>query len=486
MKKEWGFQLKFHKLLSKKNHPLAIILPWLIIFLAIFLRLYKVDHFPIHNEADALVHVWTGTSLLKNIRNPISNSIFVKEHQAVLFWRSDYKFYDTVRRFRFHLIDPYLDHPFLAMIFTSLPAWLFGFTDFVQVPQILVNLPAVLISVFSLFLVFYFAKRLFSLKTAYLSLLVYGFAPIFVFSHRQPYLENFLTPLFLLIFILIHQYLKTEQKSYFLALIFSTALASWIKLPGFSIVLIACFWFLKAKKSRQAFFIFMSGLLSLSLYFLYGLWVDKNHFLHTLAIQTGRGMDPNAFIRVLTSPDFYQPFMDGFYLIGFISIFSLLFFKNKKKIDFFLINFFFLLTLLVITTTKTNNFFWYRYPLYPFLAIAAGEIINKLLKEESPLLFFLIYFLGFFAIDALAVELPTLILRIGYIIPPAFIFLSYLRPKKKTAQIGSFLAVRIMLLLLLLLNILAILRYPTVQCQNARCLMPDKIIVNQNSLTPNP
>lgn len=477
-----NFFIKIHKQLRKNNLLVQIILPWIIIFFAIFLRLYKVDYFPIHNESDSIVHVWTGISLFKNIKKPISNSIFVKEYNQIMFWRSDYKYYDTVRRFGFHLIDPYLDHPPLAMIFISLPAKIFGFTDFTQVPQILVNLPAVFMSVFSLLLTFLLAKRLFDFKTACLGLMVYGFSPIFVFSHRQPYLENFITPVFLLVLIILNKYLKVEKKLYLFVLILLNAISSWIKLPAFWITIISCFWFIKAKKYRQTLIIFFTGAFSLFSYFCYGLWVDKNHFLYSFSIQSGRGMDINAFVRILTSPDFYQPFLDGFYLLGFIAIFALFIYRKKvhqknKKIDFFLLNFILWLILILITTNKTNNFFWYRYPIYPFLSIAIGVFLNRLLKTNGIFLFFPLYLLGFFGIDVLEISLPTTILRFSYLSILGLFFFNYLFPQKKINQLFSYYLIRAILIFILVLNILTVIKYPTFQCQNAKCLMPDKIIV---------
>lgn len=421
--------------------------------------------------------------MFKNFKRPISNSIFVKEYNQVMFWRSDYKFYDTVRRFRFHIIEPLLDQPPLGMLITAIPAKLFGFTDFTQIPQIIVFFPAIFASVFSLFFIFILAGQLFNLKIAYLSLIVYGLSPIYVFSHRQPYLENYITPLFLLGLILLHQYLKTNKKSLLLPVIFLLSICNWIKLTAFSLTAIVCFWLFRAKKYREVLTTLFVSLSSLLLYFLYGVLINKNHFFHTLSIQGNRGMDINAFFRIFTNPEFYQQFPDGIYLLGLISIFSLFVFhtaarRKNKNIDFFLLNFIFLLIVILITTGKKNNFFWYRFPLYPFFSIAIAIFIDKLLKNNNIFLFLPVLILGFFGIDAAGIKLPFFYLRLFYLLTLTIFFIRYLVPKKKLPQLICYYLVRIILVIILLLNALAVIKYPIINCYQANCPMPNKIVVN--------
>jgi 4-amino-4-deoxy-L-arabinose transferase-like glycosyltransferase len=464
--------------------PHYIILTWLLIFLAVFLRLYKFDHFPIHNEEDSIVHVWAGTTSLKRILNPISNSIFKEKWAKNLFWYSDYKYYDTVRRFSFHLIDPYLDHPPLAMLFIGLPSYVFGLTEFTPIPHVLMRMPAIFASVFSLFFTFILAKQLFSQKTAFLSLIVLSFSPIFVFSHRQPYLENFLTPLLLLSLIALKKYLKNKNnKKIFIILLVCAGLAPWIKITGIGITCLICFWFLKEKvKFKKTVQVVMATTLSLALYAAYGFLVNKDHFIKSLMLQSGRGMDINAFFKILLQPEFYSPFLDGSYILGFITIFALIIQRKNKKdketnqaIDFLTVNFILWLFIVLFTTNKSNNFFWYRIPLYPFLSISLGLFLEKLLNKKSLFLFLPVLLLGFFSLNALKIELSSLVIRMFYLLTLAPLGLKYLYPNNKILNKLSIITVKGTLLLILVLNILTILKYPSLYCQNANCVLPNKL-----------
>ena len=424
--------------------------------------------------------------MFNHLDKPISNSIFIADFTQQLIWFSDYKPYDTIQRFYFHLIDPFLDHPPLAMIITAIPAKLFGYNSFTQIPQILTFLPAVIISIFSLFFTYILANKLFGQTIAYFSLLVYSFTPTYVFSHREPYLENFLTPIYLLVFILLSKYLTPRTKlrlKHLITIVICCALVIWIKLPALILTAIVFFWLFQLKKIPQALLTLSAGILSLITYFIFALSINQSHFLNTLQIQSNRGMDPHIFLSIITSLNFYTPFPDSLYFLGLIVIISLLIFKPQlklKKINyhFFLFNFIFLLLSIIITTTEYNNFFWYRIPLYPFLSIATGIYLKKLLKQPHIFTFLPLYLLSFFFTTTFPLNLPTTIIRVIYLIPIFIFMIPYLKLNQPIInKIPSYFT-KVFLVFLLMINILVILKYPYFVCQTHSCPLPKKIIIN--------
>ena len=457
-----------------------IIVPWLLIYLALFLRVYKADIYPIHNESDSVKYVWAGNSLFRNFHKPVSNSIFIAELGENIIWRSDYNFFDTVRRFRFHLVEPFMDTPPLGMMYFAIPAYLFNYVNFSQIPPILYMLPAILLSILSLLFTFLLAKKLLGLKIAYLALIIYGFTPIFIYSHRLAYLENIITPLLLITLYLLYSNSIIPRTYKLILLLMISALSLWIKLPGIWIAFIITFWLIKWRKAKSALWVVGVTLVSLTLYLVYGLSINSQQFIKTMQIQGNRGMDINAFFTIMTAPDFYQPFHDGIYLIGFISIFALLFMRKKSdQLDFLTTNFILWLVVIILTTNKNNNFFWYRMPLYPFICISIAYYIDRLFRSNQILIAIPFLVLGFFGLDALQLHFSNSVLRLLFIILFVLILAPKIWPNSKLAlAFGKSISIAL-LILILGLNIITAIKYPNTQCLTDNCLMPDKIVVSK-------
>ena len=175
---------------------ITLSLVWFLIFLGIFLRSYKSDVYPVDNNDDGLFYAWAGLSLYENPLSPASHSIFDKDNPA-LIWRSQFMDYQPLDRFGLKLTQPWLDHPPLATLIIALPAKLLGYKTFEMIPQIIVRYPAIIAGIFTLYLTYLLARQLFGPATAVWSLTFLATVPYFVVAHRQSFLENFLTPVFL-------------------------------------------------------------------------------------------------------------------------------------------------------------------------------------------------------------------------------------------------------------------------------------------------
>ncbi|MFH0943532.1 MAG: hypothetical protein V1810_05190, partial [Candidatus Beckwithbacteria bacterium] len=177
----------------------------------------------------------------------------------------------------------------------------------------------------------------------------------------------------------------------------------------------------------------------------------------------------NSFFETITKPHFYGGFNDGWYILGFIFSFLMLTKLKKEKNKFF--NWFLSLWLLTLflATGRFNNSPWYYYPLIPFGAIAIGYFVNQLLKRSSLGLILPFWLLGFTGLDLLKIDMNSTLLRLGTI----FFFIPFVLNIKKV----TFWLVRLLLIILVLINIYVTLRYPTVHCQEERCLAPTKIIL---------
>lgn len=455
-----------------------VFLVWLVILVAILLRLFKFDAYPIHNNDDGLYHVWAGISSYRNILRPASLSIFTKNNQAV-FWMSQYNNSDTVRRFSLRLEQPYFDQPPLAMFFIALPAYLMHYLDFVQIPQILVRLPAIIASIFSLYLTYILAKIVFSRKVALLALMVYGFTPYYVFSQRQSYLENFLTPVILLGLIALKKYLQKPTKLMLGLILLTGFIAGWIKIVGFGLFLITSIWLLKNRLIKPFIINVSTGLGSILLYLAYGGLINWKQFIEIVFAQAGRGMYLSSFIYIFYSPEFYETFHDGWYFLNFITMFGLIIHLwQNKNARFISLNFIFCLFLVLLTAGVNNNSPWYRYPLFPFLSIATGYYLNEFINNKNILLVIPILIFGFTGIDLLKIPLNFNFLRLGYLLIILPFLLLFIWPKLKLTQTLAKITSIVILILVLVINMAVPLRFLSARCKTGDCLMPEKITLD--------
>jgi len=452
---------------------------WLLVFLGVFLRLAKADTFPVDNNDDGLFYVWTGSSFLDNPFSPVSHSIFEKENKS-LIWRSQFKDYLPVERFGMKIVRPWFDHPPLGTVIVSLPARILGYKNLEPIPHLLVRYPALVASIFTLFLTYLLAKKLFGEKTALLSLLAFATIPYFVIAHRQSFLENFLTPLFLACLLFLLDFQEKRSKNTFVFLLLFSFLAGWIKVAGFAVPFMIAGWLFFKKMVKSGFAFVFIGFASIASYFFYGLAADSQIFLKALLNQTGRGAFASSFFFGLTRPEFYGQFNDGFYVLGFLFCFFLILVKHKEeKVKFF--GWFFIgwLLVLFLLCGRFSNSPWYRYPLLPFMAIAIGYYLKKLLVKNNIFWVAPLFLLGLTGLDLLDINLSSTFLRlltVGFFSVFLFKFLFsggvFDRP--------AFWLTRVFIVFFVVVYILVCLRYGTIHCKKEKCLLPEKIILREN------
>lgn len=414
---------------------------------------------------------------------PASMTLFIDQNPQ-LFWFSHYNYFDTVRKLDFRLVDPYLDQPPAAMPIIGFFPKLFGFSDFREYPTGLVRIPSLLASALSLLLLWHVGKRFFGEKTALLATLIYAVTPYFVFAHREAFIENFLTPIYLGTLLLTDSYIRKKQTSVFLGLLILSGLAGLFKTIGFIVPLVAGFWLLKQKYYKETILVAGSLAVSVLLYWWWGSSIDASQFTTMLDLQATRGFSLNSVLKILTTPMFYEPFIDGWYIFSFIAFFGLLLFGTKnKKTSFVYISALFFFIPVLMTIGRDNNFPWYRYPLFPFLSLATAQTLQEVHKkiDLGRMLVFLLFAgsnLHLLLGDAhpLFYASITRISFVALLVPVGLFTLIKSTTIKKIAQLTFI----IFFGFSLLINIAVIVRYPQSRCVNTHCMLPIKMIIDVN------
>lgn len=444
-----------------------------------FLRTYRADKFPTSNNDDGLFYVWAGNSFFASPFSVVSHSIF-EQNNAALTFRNQFEDYDPVNRFGMKIVRPWFDHPPLGPALISLPARALGYTDIEQIPHLIVRAPALIASVFTMLLTFLVATTLFGESIGLYSLVFLATVPYFVFAQRQSYLENFLTPIFMLAMWLLLQYQEKKKMWLFILCMVFSASCGWIKIPAFSVPFMVAVWLFHSKEIKKGFVAIGTGVLSIGAYLAYGFISSSTIFLQTITNQGVRGAFAGSFYDTLTNPHFYTSFTDGWYVLGLIfGLFLLMKYKANRQHAFYSWFLSAWLIVLFLVSGRLNNSPWYKYQLIPFMAIALGFYAKKFLDEASLFLFVPFYLFGLMGFELLGIPVEATVLRLATLCFAAPFALSFMFEQSKMIERVTKLTAKALFVALIVLNIVVSIQYPFVYCQNNQCIVPERITVGK-------
>ncbi|MEA2056924.1 MAG: glycosyltransferase family 39 protein [Patescibacteria group bacterium] len=366
-----------------KKKKLIILITLLI--LGFVLRFYRYSYFPVIGEtADESAWAMLGASLIQD-QEPMAWSHFgaYVEHGAVVDEDS-------------HLVKPSLDHP---PLFSLIPGIVHALQQRpIDQPSIkAVRFPMIILGVINIYLLYVLANKIFKKNklAVYFSTAIYTMAPIFVFSSRLVLAENWLITLILLSLIFIYKKKKTKQDYQLLFLISLVAVLS--KFSG--LILPASLLVLGFKENNRKYrkIGLFSAVLGLSLFALYGAIFNWQLFVDVLLSQSNRQLGLATILNCL----FLHPmivdrlFIDGWLFLGLLAGFSLIFSKQKKTKKWLPLTILFLMNLgFVLMSVGEQSFHgWYGYLNYPFLILASGDLLARIIKKGNTLLFAFIWIL---------------------------------------------------------------------------------------------
>lgn len=455
-------------------HYGGIILVWAVIALGMVVRIQNGDYFPIYQNDDSPFYVWLGNSIYDDFKHPSSLTIFEGDNPA-LFWRSQYRDLVPVDRFGFRMTDKYFDHPFLAALLMALPARFFGYTGFTQIPQMLVRAPALLAALATLGLTYWLGQFLFNQKVARLALSLLAVWPMAVFSQRQGYLENFITPVLLLGLGVLWRWRSHMTGLGFSLLSGCAVIAAWTKFAGYSLFGIFAYGLIKCKQKRWSGLILSVGVGSILLYLLYGQIVGGSHFWWTITHQQDRGAYLASIFSLFSSPQVQGGIKDGWWYIGLLSLGYLAVNPHLAQRLIGFSAFFWLLTTFFLSGPQ-NTSPWYIYPIYPLMMIGAAVMISEGLKQQPLVLEMMLAMLSLTGWQYLDKPWMSTLIRLGVIGVMSINALTWYIANINSKWVHQSI-IGGLLLLALTGNILAIRKAPLAACGNYGCVKPEKIIL---------
>jgi hypothetical protein len=362
------------KLINRKS-----LLVMVLLVISFGLRMYRVEVF---NSATSDERLWlmAGVSLLTE-GVPTAWTIQWPQHRWDEYWYASNG-----------VVTPWLDHPPLFALMAGGWALLTGVPNTGIPTQAVLRFPMVILSVATIFFTWLFVRDICGEKAALFVLAVYTFFPTDLVASR------FILPEHAMPFLLIlglyawwHYLRETDEKRFFWVwvLLGVSFVAPLCKLIGVIIPMTIGLLMLIHRTYRLLLMLVMTGIASAMLYLLYAWFYGWEIFVgaQTAHVQRAQSFDHFwSFFTKLSTGNIYM--FDPTMIIGWAGLFILLATtKDKGARNLFFaalisISFFFLFV------ASIENYDWYKYPIYPLMAIGTGIIFYRIYKGDYWYLFF--------------------------------------------------------------------------------------------------
>jgi len=280
--------------------------------------------------------------------------------------------------------DPWFDHSFLYPFLISMVIrvnYLFSghLPSTLGEAAGLYRIPSFMFSVFTLPLIYFLGKKLYSEKVGKIALAFFAFWPNAVMINRTAMIETTLTFFFVLTMYMLLRFLDSKKYKTLILVGVASGLCGLLKGTGVFVSIFIFLVLIFRRNYKEAAVSIMISLSIMSLYPISGLAWGWENFLQSTLWQGSR-REPFLFILTDFAKDWYGVAIDWWFVFSLMAFVVLLIhFDSKDKILSAGILTYFLMIfgiLQVFSSPSTS------YPLFPLLAICVG----KLFHESKPLL----------------------------------------------------------------------------------------------------
>ena len=308
--------------------------------------------------------------------------------------------YSNPQGARFTLVTPYLEHPPLFGLISGGFARLNGVTSFDEVNISKIRPLALLLGVFSIFTVYLLASLVYGSTTGLIASGLYAVIPTVAIGSRLVQNENFFIPFFLLSLYFGYKYVKYRLSHDLLATTIICALLPLAKVPWIAASVAVGAMFVYSGKRKAALIVGLTTLIFFAGFILYGIRWNGEVFYNLWKLQLARYfMSFDSMFALFRDPIIAdRTFVDGWIYFGWAAMILLLV-KNIKKNIPIVLGFLAYGAIFVFAIPSEPLHGWYRYPFYPFLAIALAVFLKEYLNRGYfvTALFFIVTGLSVFA-----------------------------------------------------------------------------------------
>lgn len=300
----------------------------------------------------------------------------------------------------FTLVTPYLEHPPLFGLIAGGFARMNGIMSFDEVNVAAIRPLALFLGVFSVFTVFLFASAVYGDVLGLLASGIYAIIPSVAIGSRLVQNENFFIPFFLLSLYFAYKYVKYSLPKDLIVTTIICALLPLAKVPWIAAPLAVSGMFAFSKQWKAVLTVSVATVICFGGFMLYGFLLDTEVFLNLWKLQLGRyDMAFDSLFVLFRDPMIVdRTFVDGWIYFGWVAM-VFLFIKELKKNLPVVLGFLSYGAIFVFAIPGEPLHGWYRYPFYPFLAIALAVFLKEYLNRNYLVtaMFFIVTGLSMFA-----------------------------------------------------------------------------------------
>lgn len=355
----------------------------LILIFTFILRTHNFDKTPPLGHLEEMLYAWSGLYLVET-GTPVSWSTLDYPQRAEVF-KGKVNFQGGLPDAYVTLYKPWLDEPPLFSLLVGWVAHLNHADRNSIIHSAYIRIPSIFMAVVTTVMIFLVARLVSGYWTGILAMLVFGTTPISVFASRMAVPENLIALILIMIVYLLIRFDVKPRLIWLLPLPLLIGLAGLSKPTGFLLLpLVVYFAFLK-KYYKACIYLVLITLLFVGAYFGYGIYYDAEIFWKIFNIQSFRPVGFSALGFFFTTPsyDIYTlQFVDGWYIFSLLSAFYFLFVNRNRREWIVSFAFVFWLVIVLLTGGEGDLLPWYRFPMFPMLAIL-GALGLKILVEKA-------------------------------------------------------------------------------------------------------
>jgi hypothetical protein len=360
------------KLLEAKVGSLKPLLFLVLIIIAVLLRSVNLGEFrPANLGPDEQSWLMVGTSLIET-GTPTAWTIFYGT-----YWAAGINTSATV--------TPYLDHPPLFSLLVGGWAYWLGEMNMGSLNWELVRIPMIVISVLTIIFTYLFVRRAFGYTEATFVLLAFVFFPSHVVASRIIAAEHFIGLLLMLGLYLFAVFETTKNKRIKQEvgeiMVILCAVSLMIKLWAVVIPGTLCFLALYRRRWKLSVMLILATLVSVLIFAGYGYYYNWEAFVGILKAHQDQAQTFAHFWTFFTKLDIgYFGFFDVSIIVGLIGIIGLAIEKGIKGRGIYVFVPFLVISFLFLYVATGMAYGWYKYLLYPLIAVGLGHVFAQLYR----------------------------------------------------------------------------------------------------------
>ncbi|MCB9598037.1 MAG: hypothetical protein H6719_35300 [Sandaracinaceae bacterium] len=358
-----------------RSRRLGLVLASLLVVIGVGTRGFDYDVMPeFRDNADELFATWNGWSLLDDGTT-----------RGWSIWASAYRGRIPVVQVRafgqdFNIVSPYFEHPPLMHVLVGAAAHLGGANHYLHAKLAHTRLVPIGLMAIGTFLLIAVGRRLWPGSAApYVGALLFGVIPTIVLQTRVIKEEDVLVPLLLGAVLCFLRWRDDGQRARdLLGAAVCVGLAPLAKVPAGALIIgVAMLFAAERQGFRPALRVVVIGLVIASTLLLYAALIDFDEFRFATRLQTGRAIHWNIFPRFFDVGQINGNRIGrGWTLFLWLSFAATIYARGLRSSAVLTVP---ALVYLVAIAVGSGNwtYGWYVVPLYPFLCLAAGDLVVR-------------------------------------------------------------------------------------------------------------